>query len=123
MFIRSLIIVVFLCSYVTAQETESVRVPEWIEFQKTQQELVEQHQRILGEMAEVRSGIRQININLLSWQTSMQDAVSNIGKEIHCDISKTKYNPIVEYSVIGLALVGLGYIISLLGAGAKKQDK
>lgn len=115
MFIRSFIIVLFLSTFVAAQEAENVRVPEWIEFQRTQEKLLEENRRLLGEMTEVRSGIRQININLLSWQTSVQDAMSNIGKEIHCDISKTKYNPAVEYSVIALALVGLGYIVSLLG--------
>lgn len=83
----------------------SIKVPEWVEFQSTQEKLVEQNTRILGDLAEVRNNISQININLLSWQDAVQEAVA--GKDVTCDIGKTKYDPRVEWTVIALALLGV----------------
>lgn len=83
----------------------SIKVPEWVDFQNTQEKIVEQNTRILGDLAEVSNNIRQININLLSWQDAVQEAVA--GKDVTCDIGKTKYDPRVEWTVIALALLGV----------------
>lgn len=96
----------FLSSSVIAQElSENIRVPEWVEFQSTQEKLVEQQGKILGDLTEIRQTMRQININLLGWQDVKNQLAA--GKEVHCDAFKSKYDPRVEATVIFFALVGV----------------
>lgn len=97
----------------------SIKVPEWVEFQSTQERLVEQNTRILGDLTEVRNNIRQININLLSWQDAVQEAVA--GKDVTCDIGKTKYDPRVEWTVIALAFVGVYLSLGKIGSIFKRD--
>ncbi len=97
----------------------SIKVPEWVDFQNTQEKIVEQNTRILGDLAEVRNNIRQININLLSWQDAVQEAVA--GKDVTCDIGKTKYDPRVEWTVIALAFVGVYLSLGKIGSIFKRD--
>lgn len=109
------------CTTLNAQEElpQSIRVAEWNEFQATQQELVTEQRRLFAELSEARQNINQINVTLLGVQKSIQQVA---GRDVHCDALKTKYNPYVEYTVIGLAVVGVLSILYFFVSRSKKTN-
>lgn len=102
-----------LTSVSFAQENNEVPVVEgtnpltWQDFQRTQQEILEQQKSILGTLFEIREQTRQININFLSWQTAKQDVLKAIGDNRGCSFFQYKYDPRVEWTVIGLAILAI----------------
>lgn len=111
----------FPLTSLSQEPVENIRVPEWVEFQSTQEKLVEQQTKLLGDLTEIRQKITQININLLSWQDTVQNAAA--GKEVHCDAWKNKYDPRIEYGVIAFALFGCYSLLNNFFGLFKKNEK
>ena len=119
------LLILSLANVVAAQEettavAENIRVPEWVDFQNTQEKIVEQNTRMLSDLAEVRTSMRQINIKLIEIAGNTEQAAANAGRDVHCDALKTKYDPRLEWSVIALAFVGVYSIINQVGGNLKK---
>ena len=119
---RFIFLALLMTSSVIAQEdvTTNIRVPEWVEFQSTQEKLVEQNTRILSDLSEVRTSMRQINIKLIEIAGNTEQAAANAGRDVHCDALKTKYDPRIEWSIIALACVGVYAIMNKIGGSFKK---
>lgn len=100
-------------SSLLAQEvSENIRVPEWTEFQSTQQKLVEQQAQLLSDLRDIRQNMRQININLLGWQDVKNEIQMVAGKEVKCTAFENKYNPVVEVVVLVLAFLGVVFMFN-----------
>lgn len=100
-------------SNVFSQElSENIRVPEWVEFQSTQEKLVEQQTQLLSDLREIRQSMKQININLLGWQDVKNEIQMVAGKEVKCSAFESKYNPIVEIVVLVLAFLGVVFLFN-----------
>ena len=98
-------------SSLLAQElSENIRVPEWVEFQSTQEKLVDQQTKILGDLTEIRQTMRQININLLGWQDVKNQLAA--GKDVKCSAFESKYDPRVELAVLVLAFLGVVFLFN-----------
>lgn len=103
----------FLSGSVIAQETsEGIRVPEWVEFQSTQQKLVEQQTQLLSDLRDIRQSMKQINVNLLGWQDVKNEIQMVAGKEVKCSAFESKYNPVTEIVVLVLAFLGVVFIFN-----------
>lgn len=129
------VIILFLCMFGLAVttianetvESNNIRVREWNEFQETQEEILTEQRRLFGEIGHIREKLNQLNLNILSWQEINNEIVNIAGKEVHCDLYKTKYDPRVEYTVIGLAVVGIFLVFSkvnqfFVGFSKKKSE-
>ena len=113
--IALLILPPFFLAFTSSNAQEpatNIRVPEWVDFQKTQEKIVEQNTKMLGDLADVRNNLRQINIKLIEIGSTTQQAAATAGRDVHCDALKTKYDSRVEYTVVVLALVGVYNIVT-----------
>ena len=109
-------------------ESSPIRVREWNEFQQTQEEILTEERRLFGELGSIRERLNQLNLNLLGWQEINTEIINIAGKDVHCDLYKTKYDPRVEYTVLGLAVVGIFLVFSKVnnvfaGFFSKKESK
>lgn len=96
-----------------AQEvSENIRIPEWTEFQSTQQKLVEQQTQLLSDLKDIRQKMNQINVSLLGWQDVKNEIQMVAGKEVKCSAFESKYNPIVEVVVLVLAFLGVVFMLN-----------
>ena len=101
--------------------TTNIRVPEWVDFQKTQEKIVEQNTKMLGDLADVRNNLRQINIKLIEIGSTTQQAAATAGRDVHCDALKTKYDSRVEWTVIALACIGVYSVVNKAGTFFSKD--
>lgn len=129
---RTLLAVLLLTNFAFAQEeapttVEGTNPLTWQDFQRTQQDILEQQKSILGTLFEIRESTRQLNINILSWQTAKQDVLKMIGDNRGCNIWQYKYDPRAEMAVLGFAVWGVfitGYLVlTKLGSVFKKEAK
>lgn len=95
------------CGTLFAQEpVENVKPLDWARFQETQEEMVKQQLEILSVVKEIRETNRQLNINLLSWQTAKQDILQAVGNT-DCSFWKAEEDQRVKWVVLGLAAWGV----------------
>jgi hypothetical protein len=117
-----LMFMLFFTSATLAQEdtVDGIRVSEWNEFQATQEQIVEKQGTILGRIGDVDQRIRQINLNLLSWQDAT--VAAGAGDNRGCDLLKTKYDPRLEWTVVALALLGIYLFLNKVASIFKKKS-
>lgn len=124
---KILLTLVGLCifgSYSLGQEptpVENVKPLDWADFQATQEEMVKQQLAILDALKEIRESNRQINLNILSWQTAKQDILQAVGNT-GCDFWQTDQDRNVKWGVLGLAALGVFLVLHFFLNLFKKKE-
>lgn len=101
--------IILLCSTsLFGQEpVENVSPLDWRTFQTTQEEIEKKQGMILDRLTGMDERIRQLNINILSWQTAKQDIVQAIGDNRGCDFWKTSEDQNIQWAIMGFAVLGV----------------
>ena len=97
---------------ISQEVSENIRIPEWVEFQSTQDKLVDQQATMLSDLRDIRQNMRQININLLGWQDVKNQIQMVAGKDVKCSAFESKYNPVTEIIILVLAFLGVVFMFN-----------